>query len=157
MCTSRFTAVDQHAAPRTRAHHHHPSCRRRRRVARAPRSALPTPQPTATSPAPPPRKQLESVGLPNTEDNRRALRELLFTADGVERYISGVVRCVACAGAGMQRMSRAACRVLLCGGSSSSTPAQNNQNTQKNKKTNRSCTRRRCSKRRRAARRSSTR
>ena len=35
--------------------------------------------------------QLESVGLPNTEDNRRALRELLFTADGVERYISGVV------------------------------------------------------------------
>ncbi|KIZ04032.1 fructose-bisphosphate aldolase, class I [Monoraphidium neglectum] len=36
-------------------------------------------------------KRLESVGLPNTEDNRRALRELLFTADGVEKFISGVI------------------------------------------------------------------
>jgi len=34
---------------------------------------------------------LASIGLPNTEDNRRALRELLFTAEGIEKYISGVV------------------------------------------------------------------
>ena len=34
----------------------------------------------------------QSIGLENTEDNRRALRELLFTAEGVEDHISGVVR-----------------------------------------------------------------
>ncbi|KAI8472499.1 MAG: cytosolic aldolase [Monoraphidium minutum] len=36
-------------------------------------------------------KRLASVGLPNTEDNRRALREMLFTAPGVESAISGVI------------------------------------------------------------------
>jgi Fructose-bisphosphate aldolase class-I len=35
--------------------------------------------------------QLSSIGVPNEEDNRRALREMLFSADGVENYISGVV------------------------------------------------------------------
>ena len=35
--------------------------------------------------------QLSSIGVPNEEDNRRALRELLFTAPGVEDHISGVV------------------------------------------------------------------
>ncbi len=39
------------------------------------------------------RMQLASVDLPNNEDNRRALREMLFTAPGIEKYISGVVRC----------------------------------------------------------------
>ena len=53
---------------------------------------------TPPSPTPPPRPQLAGIGLPNTEDNRRALRELLFTAGGVEEHISGVVRalCVLC-------------------------------------------------------------
>ena len=35
--------------------------------------------------------QLSSIGVPNEEDNRRALRELLFSAPGVEDHISGVV------------------------------------------------------------------
>lgn len=35
--------------------------------------------------------QLSSIGVPNEEQNRRALRELLFTAPGVEDHISGVV------------------------------------------------------------------
>lgn len=38
--------------------------------------------------------QLASINQPNTEDNRRALREFLFTAPGVEDYISGVVRTI---------------------------------------------------------------
>ncbi|GBF90811.1 fructose-bisphosphate aldolase, cytoplasmic-like [Raphidocelis subcapitata] len=36
-------------------------------------------------------KRLASVGLPNTEDNRRALREMLFAAPGFEKHISGVI------------------------------------------------------------------
>lgn len=35
--------------------------------------------------------QLSSIGVPNEEQHRRALRELLFQAPGVENYISGVV------------------------------------------------------------------
>ena len=35
--------------------------------------------------------QLSSIGVPNEEQHRRALRELLFTAPGVEDHISGVV------------------------------------------------------------------
>jgi fructose-bisphosphate aldolase class I len=36
--------------------------------------------------------QLDSIGVPNEEDNRRELREMLFTSPGIENYISGVVR-----------------------------------------------------------------
>ena len=36
--------------------------------------------------------QLASIGVVNEEPARRALREMLFTAPGVENYISGVVR-----------------------------------------------------------------
>ena len=36
--------------------------------------------------------QLASIGVGNEEPARRALREMLFTAPGVESYISGVVR-----------------------------------------------------------------
>ena len=36
-------------------------------------------------------KRFESVGVPCTEDNRRAYRETLLTADGLEQYISGVI------------------------------------------------------------------
>ncbi len=35
--------------------------------------------------------QLASINQPNTEENRRSLRQLLFTAPGIEKYISGVV------------------------------------------------------------------
>ena len=35
--------------------------------------------------------QLSSIGVPNEEQNRQALRELLFTAPGIEEHISGVV------------------------------------------------------------------
>jgi fructose-bisphosphate aldolase, class I len=37
------------------------------------------------------KKRFDSIGVESTEDNRRAYRELLFTADGVEEYISGVI------------------------------------------------------------------
>src|SRR5438477_6182374 len=37
------------------------------------------------------KKRFDSIGLESTEDNRRAYRELLFTTDGVEEFISGVI------------------------------------------------------------------
>lgn len=36
-------------------------------------------------------KRLEMVHLPNNEDNRQDFRELLFTAPGIEEYLSGVI------------------------------------------------------------------
>eukprot|EP00891_Asterochloris_glomerata_P001810 jgi/Astpho2/1810/Aster-07567 len=36
-------------------------------------------------------KRLASIGVVNEEPARRALREMLFTAQGVEKYISGVI------------------------------------------------------------------
>jgi fructose-bisphosphate aldolase, class I len=36
-------------------------------------------------------KRFRNVGLPSTEENRRAYRELLFTTSGVEENISGVI------------------------------------------------------------------
>ena len=36
-------------------------------------------------------KRLKTVGVENTAENRRAFRELLFTAEGLEDYISGVI------------------------------------------------------------------
>lgn len=36
-------------------------------------------------------KRFEKIGLENTEDNRRAYREMLFTTPGVGEYISGVI------------------------------------------------------------------
>jgi fructose-bisphosphate aldolase class I len=37
------------------------------------------------------KKRFDSIGVESTEDNRRAYRELLFTTEGVEDYISGVI------------------------------------------------------------------
>ncbi|HEX3687919.1 MAG TPA: class I fructose-bisphosphate aldolase [Gaiellaceae bacterium] len=37
------------------------------------------------------KKRLASIGVESTEDNRRAYRELLFTTEGAEDYISGVI------------------------------------------------------------------
>lgn len=37
--------------------------------------------------------QLSSIGVANEESNRRALRNLLFSAPDIEKYISGVVSC----------------------------------------------------------------
>src|SRR5436309_10067412 len=37
------------------------------------------------------KKRFDSIGLESTEDNRRAYRELLFSTDGVEEFISGVI------------------------------------------------------------------
>src|SRR5262249_38321159 len=37
------------------------------------------------------KKRLDSIQVESTADNRRAYRELLFTTDGVEEYISGVI------------------------------------------------------------------
>jgi fructose-bisphosphate aldolase, class I len=45
---------------------------------------------TRNSPTPP-HTQLSSIGVDNVENNRRALRQMLFTADGVENHISGVI------------------------------------------------------------------
>lgn len=36
-------------------------------------------------------KRFNAVGIPSTEDMRRAYREMLFTAPGVEKYLSGVI------------------------------------------------------------------
>ena len=36
-------------------------------------------------------KRFEAINLPSTEEYRRAYRELLFTAPGIERYLSGVI------------------------------------------------------------------
>ena len=37
------------------------------------------------------KKRFDSIGVESTEDNRRAYRELLFTTDGIEEFISGVI------------------------------------------------------------------
>jgi len=36
-------------------------------------------------------QRLESIGLENNEDNRRTWRNLLFTTEGIEEYISGAI------------------------------------------------------------------
>src|SRR5256885_7289471 len=37
------------------------------------------------------KKRFDSIGVDSTEENRRAYRELLFTTEGAEEYISGVI------------------------------------------------------------------
>ncbi len=37
------------------------------------------------------KKRLDSIGVESTEDNRRFYRRLLFTTEGAEEYISGVI------------------------------------------------------------------
>src|SRR5215210_6395857 len=37
------------------------------------------------------KKRFDSIGVESSEDTRRAYRELLFTTDGAEEYISGVI------------------------------------------------------------------
>ena len=37
------------------------------------------------------KKRFDSIGVESTEDNRRAYRELLFTTEGVDEFISGVI------------------------------------------------------------------
>jgi len=37
------------------------------------------------------KKRFDSIQVESTEENRRAYRELLFTADGIDDYISGVI------------------------------------------------------------------
>jgi len=37
------------------------------------------------------KKRFDSIGVDNTEDNRRAYRDLLFTTEGIGDYISGVI------------------------------------------------------------------
>src|SRR5437899_12445441 len=37
------------------------------------------------------KKRLDSIGVESTEDNRRAYRDLLFTTEGIEEFISGVI------------------------------------------------------------------
>lgn len=36
-------------------------------------------------------KRFDNIQLENNEENRRAYRELLFTSEGIEQYISGVI------------------------------------------------------------------
>jgi len=36
-------------------------------------------------------KRFEAIHVENNEENRRAYRELLFTTEGIENYISGVI------------------------------------------------------------------
>ena len=37
------------------------------------------------------KKRFDSIGVENTEENRRAYRDLLFTTEGAEEYVSGVI------------------------------------------------------------------
>src|SRR5438067_7438886 len=37
------------------------------------------------------RKRFDSIGVESTEDIRRAYREMLFTTEGAQEYISGVI------------------------------------------------------------------
>ena len=37
------------------------------------------------------KKRLDSIGVESTEETRRDYRELLFTTDGAEEFISGVI------------------------------------------------------------------
>src|SRR5690348_18386709 len=37
------------------------------------------------------KKRFASIGVESAEENRRRYRELLFTAEGIERHISGVI------------------------------------------------------------------
>ena len=37
------------------------------------------------------KKRFDSIGVESTEETRRAYRDLLFTTDGAEDYISGVI------------------------------------------------------------------
>src|SRR6476660_1383175 len=37
------------------------------------------------------KKRFDSIGVESTEDTRRAYRDLLFTTEGVEEYVSGVI------------------------------------------------------------------
>jgi fructose-bisphosphate aldolase class I len=37
------------------------------------------------------KRRFDAIGVESTEENRRAYRDLLFTADGVEQWISGVI------------------------------------------------------------------
>ncbi|MFN2302084.1 MAG: class I fructose-bisphosphate aldolase, partial [Gammaproteobacteria bacterium] len=36
-------------------------------------------------------RRFEPIGVENTEENRRAYRELLFATEGFESYVSGVI------------------------------------------------------------------
>src|SRR4249919_1682020 len=37
------------------------------------------------------KKRFDSIGVESTEENRRAYRDLLFTTEGAEQFISGVI------------------------------------------------------------------
>src|ERR671938_571690 len=37
------------------------------------------------------KKRFDSIGVESTEENRRAYRDLLFTTEGIEEFISGVI------------------------------------------------------------------
>src|SRR5207249_6828517 len=37
------------------------------------------------------KKRFDSIGIESTEETRRAYRELLFTTDGAEEFVSGVI------------------------------------------------------------------
>src|ERR1051326_7122409 len=37
------------------------------------------------------KKRFDSIGVESTEEHRRAYRDLLFTTDGAEEFISGVI------------------------------------------------------------------
>src|SRR3972149_1902010 len=37
------------------------------------------------------KKRFDSIKVESTEENRRRYREILFTADGIERYVGGVI------------------------------------------------------------------
>ena len=37
------------------------------------------------------KKRFDSIGIESTEDNRRAYRDMLFTTEGAEEFISGVI------------------------------------------------------------------
>ena len=64
------------------------------------------------------RLQLSSIGVANEEGNRRALRNLLFSAPDIEKYISGVVSL-------RQRRGDVSCRPCSWGANVAVAPLKN--------------------------------
>ena len=48
-------------------------------------------------------KRLASIGVENTEDNRKAYRGMLFTTEGLGNFISGAKNCGGRGGGGVSR------------------------------------------------------
>lgn len=80
------TMASQHMRPHATLQHASELAYTAKRVARRGRGILASDESNATT-----GKRLATIGLDNTEENRRQWRELLYTAPGLGNYISGSI------------------------------------------------------------------